>query len=118
MKKKRIRNPTSCATHNHDGRPDTAFTPPKTLYSHDRTGVASLLAALADQERSGRLILKHLLGLRPAQLTHEPVGLFLVWQILLVPLQHVRAEEEKDRKKLYCNTFCSDRDVFSYVKCC
>lgn len=59
---------------------------------HNRAGVAALLAALADQERSGSFALEHLLGLRSTQLPDEPIGLVLMGQVLLVSLQHVGAE--------------------------
>lgn len=67
------------------------------LYSHNRAGVAPLFAALTDQECSGSFPLEHLLGLRPAQLADEPVGLILMWQVLLVSFQHVGAGEENKR---------------------
>lgn len=58
-------------------------------HSHNGAGVASLLAALADQERPGIFPLEHLLGLRPAHLANEPVRLILVRQVLLVSFQDV-----------------------------
>lgn len=64
---------------------------------HDRAGVAALLAALADQERSGSFTLEHLLGLRSTQLPDEPIRLILMGQILFVSLQHVRAETTRRR---------------------
>lgn len=67
----------------------------KVFYSHDGAGVTSLLAALADQKRSRSFALKHLLCLRPAQLTNKPVSLILMRQILLVSLQHVCAANNR-----------------------
>lgn len=58
-------------------------------HSHNGAGVASLLAALADQERPGILPLEHLLGLRPAHLADKPVRLILVRQVLLISFQDV-----------------------------
>lgn len=58
-------------------------------HSHNGAGVASLLAALADQERPGIFPLEHLLGLRPAHLANKPVRLVLVRQVLLVSFQDV-----------------------------
>lgn len=68
---------------------------PKLLYSHNRAGVASLLAAFTDQECSRSFALKHLLSLRPTQFTNKPISLILMWQVLLVSLQHIRAENDK-----------------------
>lgn len=66
------------------------------LYSHDRAGVAPLFAALTDQKRPRSFTLKHLLGLRPAQFTNKPVCLVLMWQVLLVSLQHVCAGKKQE----------------------
>lgn len=65
------------------------------MYSHNRAGVASLFAALTDQERSRSFSLKHLLRLRPAQLANKPARLILMRQILLISLQHIRAGKNK-----------------------
>lgn len=69
----------------------------KMIYLHNRAGVASLFAALADQERSRSFTLKHLLSLRPAQFSNKPICLILMRQILLVSLQHICAEKTKSR---------------------
>lgn len=58
-------------------------------HSHNGAGVASLLAALPDQERPRIFPLEHLLRLRPAHLANEPVRLVLVRQVLLVSFQDV-----------------------------
>lgn len=64
-------------------------------YSHNGAGVASLLAALADQEGPGIFALKHLLSLRPAHFTNKPVRLILMRQVLLIAFQNVCTKEEK-----------------------
>lgn len=69
-------------------------------YLHNRAGVASLLAALADQEGPGIFALKHLLSLRPAHFTNKPVRLILMRQVFLISFQDVCTEKSDWR----CNT--------------
>lgn len=76
----------------------------KLSYLHNRAGVASLLAALTDQECSRSFALKHLLSLRPAQLPDKPKSLVLMWQVLLVSFQHICTEKNKQTKELCFNT--------------
>lgn len=64
---------------------------------HNGAGVASLLAALADQERARIFALKHLLSLRPAHFANKPVRLILMRQVFLVSFQDVCAGEEKKK---------------------
>lgn len=69
------------------------------VYLHNRAGVTSLLAALADQECSCSFVLKHLFSLRPTQLANKPACFIIMWQVLLISFQHVRTE--KARKELH-----------------
>lgn len=53
-------------------------------YSHHRAGVAALLAAFPDKERSVRLPEEQLLRLRPVQVPDEPALLVVVRQVLVL----------------------------------
>lgn len=54
------------------------------VYSHHRAGVAALLAAFPDKERSVRLPEEQLLRLRPVQVPDEPALLVVVRQVLVL----------------------------------
>lgn len=71
------------------------------MYSHYRAGVAALLAAFPDEERSVRLPEEQLLCLRPVQVPDEPALLVVVRQVLVLLAHKVAsAQLQNDRNNV------------------